>query len=418
MAKAAAKSKSTGKINLAPRTAKKKKSRSPLMLDERYTGTEPDWTGWEKWSYEKFRKEKYRSYYYYNYFNNAKDLIPNVIQWMTKHGYSKEDIRAYKEVPDWKTSTTMGSAAIMLLKGCPPRHPEASEEEGNTEEWLLKSLASLIAEGKNLLAAKKEEEKKTVVGPVMSIQDRIREATYAHMEELEDWLDEFILNPESFNPKKINVSNYFKAKEINQAHARLIRDFYEPMRNEIEQLVNPPKVKDEMYAQLVEGYRAYTKVQLKNRLVAYEEILSACDMFLREAKVNRKPRVKKAPSKEKLVSKLKYKLTDDKYKLVSIKPEECLRALELWVFNTKTRKLGVYVSEDLQALSVKGTTIINFNPKKSVAKTVRKPEELLKGADNLAKTKIRKLYDGINSVETLMNGRINEDIVLLKAFNN
>lgn len=416
MAKAA--KKSTGKINLAPRVGKKKRIRSPLMLDERYTGPEPEWTDWEKWSYEKFRKEKHRGYFYYNYFNNAKDLIPNLIQWMTKNGYSKDDVRSYKEIPDWKTSTTMGSIATMMLRGCPPKHPDAPAEEGNSEEWLHKTLAPLIAEGKILLAAKKEEEKKAVNGPVMSIQDRIREATYAHMEELEKWLDEFILDPDSFNPKKINVGNYFKAKEINQAHARLIRDFYESMRNEVDQLVNPPKVKDEAYAQLVEGYRRYTKTQLKNRLAAYDEILSACDMFLREAKVNRKPRIKKAPSKEKLISKLKYKLTDDRYKLVSIKPEECLQALELWVFNAKTRKLGVYVCEEFQSLSIKGTSIINFNPKKSMAKTVRKPEEMLKGVGNLPKTKMRKMFDSIKSVETLLNGRINEDIVLLKAYNS
>lgn len=417
MAKAAAKSKSTGKINLAPRI-KKKKTRSPLMLDERYTGPEPEWTDWEKWSYEKFRKEKHRGYFYYNYFNNAKDLIPNVVLWMSKNGYSKDDIRAYKEMPDWKTSTTMGSIATMMLRGCPGKHPEAPAEEGDSAEWLRKALSPLITEGKGLLKEKKEEEKKSANGPVMTIQDRIREATYQHMEELEAWLDEFIVDPAGFDHKKINIGNYFKAKEINQAHARLIRDFYEPMRDELDQLVNPPKVKDDMYAQLVEGYRAYTKAQLKNRLAAYEEILSACDMFLREAKVNRKPRMKKAPSKEKLISKLKYKLTDDKYKLVSIKPEECLQALEVWVFNTKTRKLGVYVSEDLQALSVKGTTIINFDPKKSVAKTVRKPEELLKGVGNLPKTKMRKLYEGVKSVETLLNGRINSDIILLKAYNS
>ena len=417
MAKASAKSKGTGKISLAPKAAKKKKVRSPLFMDEKYTGPEPVWEGWEKWSYEKFRKEKHRGYYYYNYFNNAKDMIPAIIEWMGKNGYSKDDIRAYKEGPDWRTSTTMGSMATMMNNGCPARHPDSPEDEGDSAVWLRKQLDPIIAEGKERLATKKAEEKKDT-GPVMTIQDRVREATYEHMEELEVWMDEFLNDPDGFNPKKVNVGNYFKAKEINQAHARLIRDFYEPIRDEINLLVNPPKDKDEQYAQLVEGYRAYTKAQLKNRLAAYEEILSACDMFLRQAKVNRKPRAKKAPSKEKLINKLKYKLSDDKFKLVSIKPEECLQALELWVFNTKTRKLGVYVSEDLQALSVKGTTIINFNPKKSVAKTVRKPEELLKGANALPKTKMRKLYEGINSVETMLNGRINADIVLLKAYNS
>jgi hypothetical protein len=150
---------------------------------------------------------------------------------------------------------------------------------------------------------------------------------------------------------------------------------------------------------------------------ALTEIIAACDMFLQKAKVERKPRAKKAPSTEKLVSKLKFKASDDRYKLVSIKPEECLRALELWVFNTKTRKLGCYVASDLAALSIKGTTIINFNESKSIAKTVRKPEEFFRDVKSLPKTKMRKMYESINSVETKMNGRINADMILLRSYN-
>lgn len=405
----------TANRTLTPR-AKKKKVRSPLMLDERYTGPEPEWAGCESWSYEKFLKERHRAYFYYNYFNNYKDLIPNVIQWMTKNGYNKEDIRAYKDAPDWRTSSTMGALATILLRGCPSKHPKDPNEDNNSEAWLRKAIDTVITRGKESLKEKKEEAKIDV--PMMTIQDRIRESTFTHIEELEAWMDEFLVDPATFDPKKINVSNYFKIREINQAHARLIRDYYSPARDEIDLLVNPPKIKDEQYDQLVEGYRTYTKTQLKNRLTAYDEILSACDMFLRQAKVNRKPRVKKAPSKEKLISKLKFKLSDDRYKMVSIKPEECLRALELWVFNTKTRKLGCYVANDVDSLSIKGTTIINFDPKKSIAKTVRKPEELLKGSNMLPKTKMRKLYEGIKGVETLMNGRINADTILLKAYNN
>ena len=149
---------------------------------------------------------------------------------------------------------------------------------------------------------------------------------------------------------------------------------------------------------------------------ALTEIIAACDMILQKAKVSRKVRAKKAPSKEKLVAKLKFKESDDRYKLVSIKPEEALQSMELWVFNTKTRKLGVYVASDTAALSIKGTTIINYNENKSVARTVRKPEEFFRDVKSLPKTKMRKLYESINGVEVKMNGRINADIVLLKTF--
>jgi hypothetical protein len=414
MAKAAtkAKAKGTGKISLAPRTKKPKTARRPMILDEKYTGAEPVWDGWDKWSIERFRKEQHRGFYYYNYHNAPRDLIPNVIKWMYTNGYTKEEIRAYKENPDWATTSTMGSLATMLLRGMPTLNPKG--EDKDTGEWLREKVGELVAKGKELIESKKKEEKRTngLVQP--SIQDRIRTSAYAIAEDIDTWLEGFTKDPEKFDPKGFNVVAHFKSKEANQAHARVIREEYAELKAEYDLLVNPGKTKDE---QLIEGYKTYTKGQQRNMLAALTEIVAACDMLLQTAKVARKVRAKKAPSKEKLVAKIKYKATDDRYKLVSIKPEDALQSLELWVFNSKTRKLGCYVATDLAALSIKGTTIINFDESKSVAKTVRKPEEFLRDVKSLPKTKMRKLYESINSVETKLNGRINVDMLLLKAYN-
>ena len=411
MAKAA---KSTGKINLTPRAKKVKKARNPIMLDEKYTGPEPVWDGWEKWSIEKFRNEKSRGLYYYNYFNTGKELVPNVVKWMDQNGYTKDQIRAYREVPDWQTGTTIGALATMMLRGMPSKHPLDSDKD--SAEFLKNKFSSMIEQGKTLLKNNKEAESAGVNIHVPSIQDRIRDATETIIEDIQKWTDGFIKDPQTFDPKSFNVLNHLKSKEANQAHARIIRDYYEGSKEELDELLSPPKVKDDKYDQLVEGYKIYSKTQIKNLHAALTEIMSACNMLLQQAKVNRKPRAKKTPSKDKLISKLKFKVSDDRYKLVSIKPDEVLSTLELWVFNTKTRKFGMYVANDNAALSVKGTTIINFDEKKSLAKTVRKPEELFRDVKNLPKTKIRKLYDGINSVEQKLNGRINTDIILLKSY--
>lgn len=410
MAKAARKAKGTGKISLAPRAKKAKVARKPTLLDEKYTGAEPVWTGCERWSNERFRKEKHRAFYYYNYHNTAKDLIPNVIKWMEKNGYTKEAVRAYKEVPDWETTSTVSSLATMLLNGMPAQH---SDEDQNSVEWIKVKIDEIVAKGKVLLTEKKKEEKKTANTYQPTIQERVKDAAFGITDDIETWLDGFITDPAKFNPKGFNVINHFKSKEINQAHARVIRDYYAPQAEEFNLAVSATKKED----QVLEGYRCYTKQQLKNKLAAIEEIVAACNMFLQQAKVNRKPKAKKPVAKEKLVSKLKYKLNDERYKLVSIKPEDAVNCLELWVFNAKTRKLGCYVASDMAALSIKGTTVINFNENKSVAKTVRKPEELLKEVKSLPKTKMRKMYEGINSIETKLNGRINADILLLKSYN-
>ena len=157
-----------------------------------------------------------------------------------------------------------------------------------------------------------------------------------------------------------------------------------------------------------------SKKQIRNLIAFYQDIMSACDMLAQEAKVNRKPRKSKAVSKDKVVSKLKYKKTDDTLKLVSINPTDIIGAKELWVYNTKSRKLGKYVALEYQELGVKGASIVNFSETNSICKTLRKPEEKLKEFKSAGKVQLRKFLDDINATDTKMNGRINEETILLK----
>ena len=66
-------------------------------------------------------------------------------------------------------------------------------------------------------------------------------------------------------------------------------------------------------------------------------------------------------------------------------------------------------------MSVKGTSIINFDENKSVQKTLRKPEEQLKEFKASGKVQLRKFLDDIKAVDIKLNGRMNEEIVLLKV---
>jgi len=138
-------------------------------------------------------------------------------------------------------------------------------------------------------------------------------------------------------------------------------------------------------------------------------------MLGQEAKANRKPKARKAQPKDKIVAKLKYMKSNEPLKLVSINPTDIIGAKELWIFNTKTRKLGKYVAAEYQDLGVKGTTITGFSEMLSVQKTVRKPEEKLKEFKAAGKVQLRKFLDTINATDTMMNGRINEDTILLKV---
>ena len=199
---------------------------------------------------------------------------------------------------------------------------------------------------------------------------------------------------------------------IKPAHAKLIRQYFEPMFEEAKLVV---EFKDEEIKQAYSHFTARTQ-ERKRFLKIYEEIITACDTIINTGKANRKTRAKKAPDKQKLVSKIKYRESDPATGLASINPVSILEKQYLWVFNTKNRKLIRYVADELNGgLSIKGTTITGFSDQKSQQKTVRKPE-MLKGSSKLSRTKIDKLYNEIKTVETGVTGRINEHCILISVF--
>ena len=141
-----------------------------------------------------------------------------------------------------------------------------------------------------------------------------------------------------------------------------------------------------------------------------------------EAKLTRKPRKVKPKSAEKLVTKIKYKQSDEKLALVSINPIDIIKANELWVYNTKTRKIGRYITSSIDplkqkrdgtGLEVKGTTIVRYSEEESVCKTLRKPEDQLAEFKKCGKIQRKKFFESLNVTETKLNGRINAETILL-----
>jgi hypothetical protein len=148
----------------------------------------------------------------------------------------------------------------------------------------------------------------------------------------------------------------------------------------------------------------------------YTALFDGFTQYGQVKKATKKASVRKPPQKEKLIAKLKYAKNDTATKLVSINPVDIIGATELWVYNTKTRKLGKYVAEDMGgALGVKGTAITGFNESKSVQKTLRKPEVQLKEFLAAGKIDLRKFLDNIKATDIKLNGRINLDTILLKV---
>jgi hypothetical protein len=370
--------------------------------------TSPKWDGHETMTADDFSRHFRYSMDYYRLEHSGKDLKPKVINWMSQNGYTKDQIKAFKDTKDNRCNLTMGAIAANLLRGMPPVRADFNEGR-NTAQWLGSAIAKVIEEGKNDERDQEESVESTPSVPQMTIQERVREAAWRMTEEIEDALESFSSDPESFDPKAFKLLNLLRGKQVKAAHARVIKDLYKRQHDE---LVEAGQGKCE---QLKEGYSHLSKANLKKITLFYNEILSACDMLMQEAKINKKPRAKKPTDRAKVVAKMKFLKQDDKLKLVSINPQDIIGSQELWIFNAKTRKLGKYIAAEYQELGVKGTSITGFDEHKSVQKTLRKPEEQLKEFKAAGKVALRKFLDDIKAVDIKLNGRINEDTILLKV---
>lgn len=312
----------------------------------------------------------------------------------------KDKAKELKRVPDYAFSV-FGKYAYIGNKGA-----ELSEEHTEAITQGIDKLLELHPYVEEVIEEAKPEAK------VVSIQERMRQQVSDLCGQwegyLDDWRDgEFDLK--KFDPYKEMIVHQ---PAIKPAHAKIIQQMYEAMYAEAQELV---AWEDE---DIKEAYSQFTgrAQDRKNFLKFYEMIMTATSTLINTGKANRKPRSKKAPSKEKLIAKMKYKESEPTIGLASINPISILEANELWVYNTKNRKLMHYVAEEMVGgLGVKGTSLVGFDMKKSTQKTIRKPE-VLKGSDKLARTKFDKLYNDLTTTDTACNGRINEHCVIIKAF--
>lgn len=362
--------------------------------------------------------DNWRSAKYYTHYEVESREWIAVVKKYIKQTLTKEKVSAINKLPDWKVGAYSHWACVAQLK---ESAPEIIPSEYNQafEDFLEK----LVEQGQSVIEKKEEKPKK---GYVPTIQERISEQAQDACDAIEEWLEGYIVDPKGFDPKGFDFAGHFAAQKMTQAHARKIKKYYEGWIEEAKLIADMPtpaqikKIKDENKADLAqqirEGYSHVKKADAKKWLEALENLMDACDLVINSAKATRKPRAKKAPSKEKLIAKLKYKEIDEKYQIASVNPLELIDSKEVWVFNTKTRKLGKYVVDaHATSISVKGTTLVGFSETKSVQKTIRKPDEVLKEFKKAGKVKLRKFLDEINAVETKLNGRLNADTVILRV---
>ena len=427
---------------MAIKMAKRKKNivRKGRFADEMYIGPEPEWDGSENWKADKYYRERNRVIYYYRYFYNASDFKSWIVDWMETNGYKKKDIDMINFVPDYEIRPTTGGYAKAIRRGMPENHngiPEYLKPmEGVTfdtipdaTEIVKKDVTRLIELGSTLAVEKAAETKKTATKYRPSIQHLLHQKALEMSEEIDDFVNDYDNSKEmlvDFDPHTILLIAGAKPNHLN-----IIKKEYIPILEDLDELINPPNLKkmdereQDMHEQLKECYANLSKSDIKNQHKMYLTIITACENMVLKAKASKAPRKKKAISKEKMISKFKYLDHHTDTKSISVHPSELIGANAAIVYNSKTRKVGIYYASNIDptgmgrtgsGLSVKGTTIIGFDEAKSVQKTLRKPIEQLPKFKKATKRSLPKEFEAINSVEIKLNGRFNDHSLIIKVF--
>lgn len=372
--------------------SKSMRASRPVFADEKYTGAEPMWPAEAaEWPQEKFDHFLRRSFYYYNYHYSQKDCKKHVVEYLkeTKE-FTRDEIRAFERSGDRAVPMTMCSLIMAKGAGMPLRDRHIQFINDCVREAIARAEPEIIE-----VTATPEQ-----VRNRPTIQDRLNEKTAELIGELEGKYDDL----ESFKPY-----DWLTANSVVQSQLGKYETLFGRRRAELEE------AQTKADPQLKEAYSHLKAADFKRRLSWINDLLSAIEQYRGVKKATKKARVRKAPSKEKVVAKLKYAKDNKALKIVSINPVDIVGSQELWIYNAKTRKLGKYIAASYQTLNIKGTTITGFDVDKSIAKTLRKPEEQLKEFAKAGKVALRTFLKDIKAVEVKLNGRINEDVLLLKT---
>jgi hypothetical protein len=324
---------------------------------------------------------------WYNINMENKQRAKVVLNYMKKNKYPYQPLM--ETVPDYEFLTV--SSLIMIKES-------GGYLEPKDEALISNKLIEIYERYKNVQPVEDTKPK----APVIPIDQRIIESARALSEDIDYAIDNFIKTKST----NFSAKNHLLANNASAPVAKKIAEYY---KNTLDELNEAIEGKDE---QLVEGYSFLTKSELKKFRDFVQTIIEDCNQL---QVVVRKPRIQKAKPPAIVVKKLKYMREFEPLGLKSVDPADIVGCDELWVYNTKQRKLITYEGADGYALTVKGSKIINFSTTKSQSRTLRDPLKFFKELD-IGKRNLNNAVKTIKTKPSVPNGRMTEDMIIIGAF--
>ena len=361
-------------------------------------GNEPVWD--EKISPEDAPFAVVTKSYWYRLYSTPKQLKKWTLSFV-------EDNFSKKEQPDYSNGNKydyerIGCLCRLVEKGCPLKLVKTSIESTLKEikSDTLSKKAKLSNSIKNLSSKPKVDQNEKFTAQLQE---------YMHKVDAE--IDRLMDFPKTKKQDWWDVEGYFKFKNIKPEFAVEITNKVNPILNELKEAAEGE------CEQLVEAY-SFLKKRYQTRLIEFlTGIVEVSKNYSNRRILTKagKKKKKKSTTPAVIVKKLPYL---EKFgNITSADPKEVIGASVLYVYNTISRLICVYVASDTKGLSVKGATITGYNEKKSFTKKLRSPKHsvFMVSTGKVKKYTLEHIKD-IKTKERPVRPRLNKNCIILKVF--
>ena len=366
------------------------KKRSQYLL------AEPNWATLSLINDEEERAEAFKKTQYWIHQEIAnKETYKSFREWVAKcSGWDKKTQKSVLGCADWRFMTIGQYAFFQLKTGWMP---------AQSRVWIDNKLPELIEKGNEAIAEKKEAKKVVVLKPKVIRQ------------QLPMFLDAVELSLENMadGKKGSSVEGLLKSISLNKQEAS---EAYEELNKSLDEFKEVQRVRkirgrSDWDEQLVEGYSHISRPDTK-KIVDYLEDANMQLISMKETKVVRR---RKPQDPRKIVARLRHLQADKDLNIASINPVDILGSSEVWVYDVKRKRLGLYKSKQDGGLGVKGTSITGYDEGLSYEKTLRKPDEQLPIITKKSRNALHEAVGKIRGKQMKVKTRINPNMLLLKV---
>ncbi len=365
---------------------------SRKTIDEMHYGPEPMGVDY----FENHNINTFFSWYTYFYDRNRCNQI--IIGYAKEHGYKNANKFKKLYIPTSTASIIRGLENGLSF----PDHKDYPDE--GSAGWQKHLHNELRMYNKKAIEMKAEDiDKNKIVKKRKTVQENMEAKVRDLLGEVDHAID-------LWDTDKFDMYSYLTDNKVSSAVASKIPSHYTDLQLEIQDAILGTD------PQLKEGYSFMNMSEKKGFLNFVTKIILDTERYADNNKPIRKPRKGKAISAVKLVSKLSYLEHDPINKIKSIDPSKIVGSKQLWLFNSKTNEIIKYDQSDRAGLSVKGTTIQNFNEKTSSSKKLGvKTEQFIDRILDAGSIVLNKVMSEINSKASKVTGRVNNNMIILKV---